>query len=164
MSDLPKKLAAAHEVKHLLDELLARAKVNDSGEARVSATLCLTIAEQFAAALCLIEGGFSSHAPIIVRSMLEALASLFNLVHDAKYLDQLRFDNARSDVILFDEYAADSEMKENKDAIAKLAEWKAKAQPVRDELAARGFRRQDVIEKFKKAKIFQCYVTYRVFC
>jgi hypothetical protein len=164
MADIPKLLAAAHEVKRLYDEVLMRANVQDSGEARISATLCLTIAEQFGAMLCLTDGGFSSHAPILVRSMLEGLANLINLVNDANYLDQIRYENARSDVILFDEYAADPEMQNDKEAIATLANWKSKAQPIRDELAGKGFKKQDVIAKFKKANILPNYVAYRVFC
>ena len=76
----------------------------------------------------------------------------------------MRYDNAVCDITLFEEYAADPEMQEDKQAIAKLTERKAKAQPVHDELAAKGFRQQNVIEKFKKANILPSYVAYRVFC
>jgi hypothetical protein len=62
-----------------IDALLLRANVQDSGEARVSATFLLTIAEQFAAMAYLVEGKFSTHAPILVRSMLDELADLRNL-------------------------------------------------------------------------------------
>jgi len=157
-------LTAAHSIKAQLDDLLLRGKVQDSGEARVAATLCLTIAEQFAAALNLVEGGFSSHAPIVVRSMLEGLANLLNLVNDPNYLDQIRFDNARSDVILFTEYAADPGMQDNVEAQENLARWKAAAEPVRDELRALGFDKMDVYQKFKKANILPTYIAYRVFC
>ena len=164
MPDIPRMLAAAHEVKHLFDSSLLACKVNDRGEARVSATICLTIAEQFAATLCLVEAGFSSLAPILVRSMLEGLADLLNLVKDARYLGQMRFENARNDVNLFTEYTHDPEMQEDKEAIANLREWSAKAAPLRAELAAEGFRPQSVVDKFKKAGILQNYVAYRVFC
>lgn len=164
MPDIPKMLLASHEAKNSFDEILMAANVQDSGEARVSAHLYLTISEQFAAVLHLIEGGFSSHAPIVVRSMLEGLASLCNLISDPTYLDQMRFDNARSDVILFDEYAAAPSMQDDKEAIAKLTEWKDKAKPLLDELKAKGFQKQDVLEKFKKASMLENYVAYRVFC
>jgi Family of unknown function (DUF5677) len=165
MPDIPKMLSAAHTIKAQLDdEILLKINVQDSGEARVSATLCLSIAEQFAATLHLIEGGFSAHAPIIVRSMLEGLANLLNLVRDANYLNQINFDNARNDVILFTEYAAVPDMQDNKEALATLAAWKKRAEPIRDELSAKGFQKQDVIEKFKKADILQNYVAYRVLC
>jgi Family of unknown function (DUF5677) len=164
MPDLPKMITAAHKAKERFDEMLLRANVQDSGEARVAATLCLTICEQFAAALHLVEGGFSTHAPIIARSMLEGLASLLNLVKDPNYLDQMRFENARADVILFEAYAADPEMQENKEAIATLTQRKDKAQPVRDALRAKGVKPKGVIEQFKQAGMFQNYVAYRVFC
>lgn len=157
-------LATGHTVKSQLDELILRAKVADSGEARVAASLCLTIAEQFGATLHLIEGGFSAHAPIMVRSMLEGLAGLLNLAKDPNYLEQMRYDNARSDVILFDAYAADHSMQDDKDAIAQLAAWKEKSLPLRDELKNKGYQKQEVIEKFKRAGILSNYVAYRVFC
>ena len=164
MPDLPKILVAAHEVKIRFDEMLLRANVHDSGEARVAAILCLTVSEQFAAALHLVEGGFSTHAPIIVRSMLEGLASLLNLVKDPNYLDQMKFEDARANVILFEGYAADPDMREDNEAIATLAAWKAKAQPVRDALKATGIKHQGIIEQFKRAGMLQDYIAYRVFC
>src|SRR5271155_241121 len=149
MSDLSKMISTAHDVNARFDGMLFRAKVRDSGEARVSAILCLTICEQFAAALHLIEGGFCTHALIIVRSMLEGLATLLNLVNDPTYLDQMKFENARSDIILFDEYAVAPDMEENKEAIETLRSWNDKAQPVRDDLKAKGFKPESVTEKFK---------------
>lgn len=142
---------------------LFRLNVNDSGEARVAATLCLTIAEQFAGVLHLVRGGFSSHAPILVRSMLEGVADLLNLVHDANYLDQLHYENARNDALLFDGFMDDPEMKRDAKALATLRAWKAKAQPIRDEFHAKGFRPISAIEKFRRAKIQSTYVAYRTF-
>lgn len=52
MDDLPKMLDAAHEAKKLYDDLLSRANVLDSGEARISTSLCLTISEQYVAVIC----------------------------------------------------------------------------------------------------------------
>jgi Family of unknown function (DUF5677) len=164
MPDLSKMIKTAHEVKERLDKLLLRANVQDSGEARVSATLCLTISEQFAAALHLIEGGFSTHAPVIVRPMLEGLATLLNLTKDPRYLDQIRFDSARADVTLFEEYTADPEMREDKDALATLAAWKDKAVPIRDALKLQGIKPLGIVEQFKRAGMLQNYVAYRVFC
>ena len=57
MPNIPAMLAAAHDIKAQLDALLLRGRVQDSGEHRVAATQCLTIAEQFSATLHLIEGG-----------------------------------------------------------------------------------------------------------
>jgi hypothetical protein len=166
MPNLAKMLVAANEARDRFDEIIWGMEVLDSGEARVSATLCLTISEQFAAALHLIENGFSTHAPIIVRSMLEGLASLLNLVDDPNYVDQLKFEDARSNVVLFKEYAAVPDMKENKEAIATLNAWQKEAQQVLDELEARGFKPQStrIGDKLRKAKMEHDYVAYRVFC
>lgn len=164
MPNIPAMLVAAHNIKAEIDGMLLRAQVQDSGEHRVAATLCLTIAEQFAATLLLIEGGSSSHAPVMVRSMLEGHANLLNLVGNSAFVDQMRYDNARADIVLFTEYAADPEMQGNTDAQEKLARWKADAEPVRDELEAKGYGKLDVYQRFKKANILSTYVAYRVFC
>lgn len=164
MPNIPVMLAAAHDIKAQLDVLLLRGRVQDSGEHRVAGTLCLTIAEQFAATLHLIEGGFSSHAPVMVRSMLEGYANLLNIVKDPSFVDQLRYDNARADVVLFTEYAADPEMQDNAEAQGTLAQWKAEAEPVRDQLEAEGYGKLDVYRRFRNANILSTYVAYRIFC
>src|ERR1700693_1927342 len=166
MPNLAKMIAAANESRGRFDEIIWRMKVLDSGEARVSATLCLTISEQFGAALHLIESGFSTHAPIIVRSMLEGLASLLNLVNDPNYVDQLKFEDARSNVVLFKEYADVPDMKENKEAIATLKAGEDRAQQVLGELEAKGLKPQStkIGDKLKKANMEHDYVAYRVLC
>lgn len=164
MSDLLKKLAAAHEVKNHFDEMIVGSNVQDTGQARVSATLCLTISEQYAAVLCLIESQLSSHAPIIVRSMLEGLANLLNLVNDASYLDQMRFEDAHSNNVLFEECTKNPDVRDDKEAIARFSEWKAEGQPLLDELKKRGLKKQNITDKFDQAKISDCYIAYRVLC
>ncbi len=96
--------------------------------------------------------------------MLEGLADLLNLVKDARYVTQMRFENARNDVNLFTEYAADPAMQDDKEAIATLTDWKSKAEPLRAKLGAEGFRPKSAMEKFRQAGILQNYVAYRVFC
>ena len=164
MPNITSMLVAAHDIKAQLDVLLLRGRVQDSGEHRVAATLCLTIAEQFAATLHLIEGGFSSHAPVMVRSMLEGHANLLNVVKDSTFVEQIRYDNARADTVLFTEYAADPSMQDNPEAKEKLVRWKAIAEPVRIELEAKGYGKLDLYQRFKRANILSTYTAYRVFC
>ena len=159
---IQERINTAREIKQSLDKLIADAKIHDLGESRVAASFYLTIAEQFLAVLHLIEGGFSSHAPTLIRSMLEAWANLILLTNDSRYLDQLRFENARNDAILFEEYAA--LMQSDPDAVALLNDWGQQARPVRDHLKARGLKKQNIDEKFKLAGIQETYVTYRTLC
>lgn len=157
-------LEAAEKIKKDFEQLVLNVQVNDSGEARVAATMLLTVLEQFGAAMLLLDKGYASHAPIIVRSMLEGLANLINLCNDPNYLNQLRFDNARNNVTTFTEYASDTSMQDDPKAVALLNEWRDKEIPVKAELAAIGFKKQDVIEKFRLAGIQSTYIAYRVFC
>lgn len=162
MPDLSKRTKAAHEVKARYDEMSVSASVNDSGEARISATLCLTISEQFAAVLHLVEGGFSTQALVIVRSMLEGLASLLNLIKNPNYLDQIKFDNARADIALFEECAADPVIRKDDADFVALKASKDKAQPIVDELKAKGVKQQNIFEQFKQAGMANNYVAYRI--
>jgi hypothetical protein len=164
MADIKAMLGTANEIKFSFDQVLLRANVRDSGEARVAASFCLTICEQFAAVLCLVEGELSTHAPVMIRVMLEGLADLINLTNEPGYLDQIRFENARSDVVLFEQYASDPDMQDDKEALETLAKWRSIAIPIRDELKAKGLQRRDIKWKFDKAGISQDYVAYRVFC
>ncbi len=162
MPNVKAKLAKANEVVPRLHDLLSRAAINDSGEARVSATLCLTVVEQFAAVLLLMERGLASHAPIIIRSMLEGLADLRNVVKDPGHLDVIRLTDAKSNVRMFEEYAQVDGM--SQDAIDTLNRWKAKAQPIVDELTAKGIKLATQLDKFKNVGMQENYVSYRVLC
>jgi hypothetical protein len=79
-------LEAARQIGAAFDKLLTGASVNDSGEARISACLCLTIGEMYGATLIVFDSPFQSHAPLIIRSMHEALADPTNLVVNPVYL------------------------------------------------------------------------------
>lgn len=151
-------------VKSQFDELTLSAEVKDDGRSKVAMSMCLTIFEQFAATLHLIEGRFSYHAPIMIRSMLEALADLRNLVADESYLKQLRFDNARYDAALFQDYSKDPSIQEEKARAKDLMEWAENARRIRDDLEASGFRKQSITDKFKRAGLMSQYIAYRVLC
>lgn len=164
MKDLAAMLERAERFKSDVDERLAKLQVTDSGEHRVAASLFLTIAEEFAAALYLVRGGFSAHAPLVMKSMLEALVSLLNLVKEPAYLDRLRFKDAAENIKLFTEYAADPDMSQDKAAVKTLLEWKAKAEPVHKELSAKGVKSRQILEDFKAAGVANNYIAYRVYC
>ena len=135
MPNITSMLVAAHDIKAQLDVLLLRGRVQDSGEHRVAATLCLTIAEQFAATLHLIEGGFSSHAPVMVRSMLEGHANLLNVVKDSTFVEQIRYDNARAEKFGY----RPKHDAETQAAHAEAEQKKLAADPVADAYQGGGF-------------------------
>lgn len=162
MPEIAKLLEVAFAAAAKVDEFIVRAAVSDNGESRVGASLFLSISEQFAATVDLIADGHSSQAPILVRSMLEGMANLVCLALDPAYLDQIRYEDVRSNAILFAEYMAVPDM--DAEAIQTLQEWSDKAVPLRREFEAKGFKAQDAISKFKQAGITENYVAYRVFC
>src|SRR5437879_491278 len=95
MPAAPSLLTIAEEIGASFEKLLIRANVKDSGEARIPACLYLTIAELFGASLVLVRSPFQSHAPVLIRSMHEALADLKNLTANSAYLEQIWFENAK---------------------------------------------------------------------
>ncbi|MEX3982800.1 DUF5677 domain-containing protein [Paraburkholderia sp. EG287A] len=154
--------AAASKILDSFEAMIGRANVNDSGEARIGACLTLTIFEQFRSALCLIDGGYATHAAGPIRSMLEGVADLMNLSKDPKYLDQLHYENAKNNTALFDGLlkldGKPAEMTE------KVGEWMAVEKPIRKKLEKAGFKKIAIEQKLKDVDIGDAYVNYRILC
>lgn len=165
-TDRPRKLRpvleAAVKARDAFGMLAVKANVRSDEPSVVGVSLCLTIQELFASVICLMDNGLGSHAPAHARTMLEALADLRNLANEPEYLEQIRFDDANANLKLFTGYEAIDGMPQ--DAIDTLRMWTAKAQPVIDDGKAKGFKKQQVIEKLRKAGLEQEYVSYGVLC
>lgn len=154
--------AAATTILDSFEDLLGLANVADSGEARIGASLILTIFEQFRSALCLIDAGYSSHAAGPIRSMLEGVADLVNLSKDSGYLNQLHFENARNNVVLFDELLRLKDVPE--DMKEKVGEWREIEKPIRNKLAKDGHQKMDLAQKMRDGGIGDAYAQYRILC
>lgn len=148
-----------------LEAFFRNMKVNESAAARVSASLLLTTAEQFRAMLLLLDGGAGTHAAGPVRSMLEGLADMILLSKDATYADQMAFDNAKADAVMFERYL--ESLGEAEDAEAMVASVKsmlAEASKTREALKAKGYKRQTREQKFELSDVNDLYVSYGILC
>lgn len=164
MPDIQKMLSIAGSIKQHYDEFILRAKVTQTDQARAAAHLCLTICELFDAAMCLIENGFSSHSPILIRSMLEGMADLHLVVANETHLDQMAFESASSNANTFKKMAAFVERPEGTlptDALEAAASASAME---RDLLKARGFKKQTIEDKLTKAGLGDAYSSYKLLC
>ncbi|MBX3650383.1 MAG: hypothetical protein KF771_03275 [Burkholderiales bacterium] len=158
-------ISAAEEIGATFETLLEEVEVQDSGEARISACLFLTIAELYIAMLSVMRSRAQSHAPVLVRSMHEAFVDLQNLVADSSYADQMRFDNADQMLKTSDGFQAAPDMQDNEEALRTLAEWSAKEQKTWDELKGMGYKPLRVFDKFNRVGMAGEYTTsYRFFC
>jgi hypothetical protein len=154
--------AAATTILDSYEVLLGRANVADSGEARIGASLTLTIFEQFRSALCLIDGGLATHAAGPIRSMLEGVADLMNLSKSADYLDQLHYEDARSNVAMFNGVL---NVKGISDEMAKMAAERVSIEtPIRDRLKKAGHANIAIEQKLKDVDIGDAYAQYRILC
>lgn len=156
---------AAYTIREMYEGLIQQAhRRDDSDRVAYGCWLTLTTLEQFRAALCLIENGMSSHAAGPVRSMLESLADLLNLAHSEGYADQMRYDSAKENVTLFDEFGKSEHLEKAMTDV--LAEWDARDRPVRDELAQSGTvtKKLHLEKKLERVELEGIYVAYRVFC
>lgn len=163
--DIKKAQHAAHTILEMYEGLIQQAhRRDDSDRVAYGCWLTLTTLEQFHAALCLIENGMASHAAGPVRSMLEGLADLVNLAHCEDYADQMRFDSAKENVTLFDEFGKSEHLEIEMTNV--LAEWDARDRPVRDELAQSGTitKKLHLEKKLARVELEGIYVAYRVFC
>jgi hypothetical protein len=164
MPDVQKMLNRAEQLRGCVDELFGRIEVKDSDEHRVAMMLVLTIAEQYSGSLKLFRCGSSSHAPIVMRSMLEALVSLSLLVKDPKHADQMRFKDASENARLCDDYIKDLDTQQDQEMVKTLTEIKAKAEADLKELQEKGFKKKKVVDEFELAGIKDNYLAYRVYC
>lgn len=165
MTDPGELLSAAEKIGSLFEGLLAKARVNDSGDARVAACLCLTIAELHVGVLALLRSRAQSHGPVLIRSMHEALADLKNIVGNPAHTDQMHFDNAAQAIKTFSGFRDDPDMKDEKDAQKVMADWLAKEQKTHDELKEKGYKSLFVSDKFRNAGMAGEYATaYRFLC
>ncbi|SIO39663.1 hypothetical protein SAMN05444172_1593 [Burkholderia sp. GAS332] len=154
--------AAATTILDSFEVLLGRANIADSGEARIGASLTLTIFEQFRSALCLVDAGYASHAAGPIRSMLEGVADLMNLSKSADYLDQLHYEDARNNVALFN-----GVLKVNgiSDEMAEMAaEMVSIETPIRDTLKKAGHKKIYIDQKLNDVDIGDAYTQYRILC
>lgn len=154
---------SAHAIKGL-ETFFRSMKVNESAESRVYATLLLTTAEQFRAMLLLLDGGAGTHAAGPVRSMLEGLADMILLSKDATYADQMAFDNAKADVAMFERYLESLGAEGTEAMVASVKSMLAEASKTRDELKAKGYKRQTREQKFELSDVDDLYVSYGILC
>ncbi|WP_321950397.1 DUF5677 domain-containing protein [Burkholderia cenocepacia] len=162
MTDIASKRAAALTILAGFEDLLGRANISDAGEARMCACLTLTIFEQFRSAMCLIDNGLGTHAAGPIRSMLEGVADLVNLAKDPNYLSQLHYDDARSNVALYDDAMGLENVPPHISEF--LREKRDRDEPVRKELREAGVGKLYVEERLKLAKLGDAYVQYRILC
>src|SRR5260370_1338656 len=90
-----------------------------------------------------------------LRLERQILVGLTNLTNDPAYLDQLAFDDANSNVKLFDAYSKLDEMQDDDGAITKLSEWTDQSKPVLDRLTKAGFTPlKSIRAKFEQAGMY----------
>ena len=165
MTDSSALLSAAENIGSSFEGLLAKASVQASGEARVAACLCLTIAELHIGVIAVLNSRAQSHAPVLIRSMHEALVDLKNIVENPAHVDQIRFDNAVQALKTFKGFRDDPEMQDEQDVQKTLGEWFAKEQKTYDELSEKGFKSLTVFDKFRNGGMTGEYSTaYRFLC
>lgn len=157
-------LAAADDINDLLEPLLLRARVKDSGEARVAMCLYLTIAELYGAALAVYKSQYQSHAPVLIRSMLESLADLLILVTDASHLDQMNFENARQMLNVVKAFEGDVDLQKDADAMMTMKSWRDREQPIYESLKTKGVKPKSILDTFRTAGISREYAGYRFLC
>lgn len=147
------------------ERLLAGGTYKQNEAARYAGCLCLTIAEAFRATLALLRSPVPTHAPTMVRAMLEALADLKNLVADPAYIDQMRFSNAEQQLKTFKAFRDDPDMKNDKDMQNEVGHWIAIEQRIYDARYTKERNDFNVYKKFKRADLLDLYRTsYSFLC
>lgn len=167
MSDLHRLHNTAQAIIEMFEGTVSNAEVPPDTEwAEFAACLTLTTFEQFHAALHLIDAKLASHAAGPVRSMLEGVAELLNLCADPEYFQTMRYNSARENIALFEEFKKSTDVPD--EITQALAEWDAQDRPTRDELKPKMKKRGDhdlkLADKFKRVELSNVYAMYRVLC
>ncbi|PLK47098.1 DUF5677 domain-containing protein [Uliginosibacterium sp. TH139] len=104
MENLQQLRSLAEDALKQGEDLLFGARTKETKDGRVAHLYVLSILEQYRAALCLFDHHAGTHAPSLIRCMLEYLVDLINVLNDPAYVDQLKTENAHSDHKVFDAY------------------------------------------------------------
>jgi hypothetical protein len=148
-----------------LDGMLAGARYKSADQAQHCARICLTIAEVFNGVLALLESPAQTHAPVLARTMVEALVDLKNLVADPDYLDQLRFDNADQQLKTFAGFRDDPDVGLDEEERRGLDRWIAIEQEIYNRTYTPERKACSVYKKFERAGMLDTYQTaYRFLC
>lgn len=165
MPNIQRMLSAAGSIKQRYDdEFVLRATVRQTDQARAAAYLCLTICELFDATICLIENGFSSHSPILIRTMMEGMADLYLVVTDATHLDKMTFASAKSSTSSFNRMASFTERPEGTLPTDVLEAFAAASASELERLKRKGVQKQTIEEKLTKAGLGDAYSSYQLLC
>ncbi|WP_426281925.1 DUF5677 domain-containing protein [Burkholderia ambifaria] len=167
MSELGRFHSTAHAIIEMFEGAVSNVEVPPDTEwAECAACLMLTSFEQFHAALHLIDAKLASHAAGPVRSMLEGLADLLNLCADPEYFHTMRYNSARENVALFEDFKKNTGIPD--EVTQALAEWDARDRPIRDELKPEMKRRGDhdlkLADKLNRVGLSSVYAMYRLLC
>lgn len=102
---------------------------------RPQCALFLSIAEQFEATVLLAQAGLTTHAGVHVRSMLEALADVYQLASKSDHVRRMRYEQAHGEKKLYDRMLATDLLEPHDRAMleARLAECLTRYQPLHEE-------------------------------
>lgn len=171
MDQQQKELEIAQQIQRSLTMCASNVKINDTKVSATGVALILTIAEQMDATILLIQNGFSTHAPLLVRSMLERVVDLVLLTNDPAYYEQMEFESLIGDKRRFDGMAAAEDMKDDPSVQEQLAQWTEILQPRLDALAEKGYKEKTLVVKFSDvdklgiadSRLKDGYTAFRVF-
>lgn len=158
-----KLIAAAKEANEVLTRLVGAISLDGEERTRAAGMLLATIAEQMGAVIVLMATPMQSHAPILVRTMLEALVDLKCVVTDEDYLEQLEFTDVLQLRKVLIDYAKDPEFMAVEQFQREHAAVMAEVEPRYEELR-QGRSPVDIATRFRRAGMAGAYVVYRMYC
>lgn len=154
---------AGAEANEQFEAILARMEMDNTARNRAAGMLVASIAEMANAAMLLMGTPVQSHAPVLLRSMLEALVDLKCLLADDDYLDQLEFNDALQLVRVFRDFADAPGFMDSEERREQHAEMRAQTE-ARFEALREGRTEVSTRDLFARAGMAGDYVAYRTYC
>lgn len=106
-------LGTARLILEDVSDVIVNSRAPKGGADRLRASLFLTIAEQFEAALRLAEAQLVTHSTSHVRSMIEALVTMRMLESNRSYVEQMQYEKLRGEMRFYDGIFADPNIPED---------------------------------------------------
>ncbi|MDD4911548.1 MAG: DUF5677 domain-containing protein [Sideroxydans sp.] len=155
-------IAAAEKIAMAARQLIDSMRPSKVSPDRLKAALFLAIAEQFEASLQLARLGMASHASVHVRSMLEGLVYMHMLSKDGKYVEQMKYNQLRSEKKVYESLLKDVNLPAEYRLIlqARMDECK----PRFETMYANGMRPGKITDDIVAAGLSDLSVPYSMLC
>jgi hypothetical protein len=133
-------LVTLENIGKLYEGLVLKANFAPSEAGQAAICLSGTIAELIGATTIVLRSKYQTHAPVLMRCMLEALADLKCLATDPSYVDRINMKNAKQMTKILHTFKRDTELQADEETLHHLDHEYADHKAIFDQLKKKARR------------------------